>query len=254
MQKIALLQQRLKEIGQSLENSTHALALLGLGSVGTDLYRLDAYSDLDFFTIVEDGHKWRYIEHLDWLECLGPIAYCFRNTVDGYKLMYADGVFCEFAVFEAHELAHIPFPKGRLVWQRADFDANCVAPRHASAPAPSRDVVWLLGEALSNLYIGLGRYQRGERLSALTFTQQYAFQRVLDLAELAYPLAQTGQDPFVRDRRYEQRCAAMQPYLADMLGGYTRIPESALAMLAFLDAHFEVNATIKAQIIALARA
>ena len=39
------LLKRLDEIGQSLERSGHALALLGLGSVGLELDRLDSYSD-----------------------------------------------------------------------------------------------------------------------------------------------------------------------------------------------------------------
>ena len=36
-----LLLKRLDEIGQSLEQSSHALALIGLGSVGLELHRLD---------------------------------------------------------------------------------------------------------------------------------------------------------------------------------------------------------------------
>jgi lincosamide nucleotidyltransferase B/F len=43
---------RLDEIGQSLAHSGHALALIGLGSDGQELDRLDASSDLDFFVIV----------------------------------------------------------------------------------------------------------------------------------------------------------------------------------------------------------
>ena len=39
-----------------------AIALLGLGSVGSDLGRLDEHSDLDFFAIVEDGAKQRYLD------------------------------------------------------------------------------------------------------------------------------------------------------------------------------------------------
>jgi hypothetical protein len=106
---------RLDEIGQSLAQSGHGLALIGLGSVGTELARIDAYSDLDFFAIVETGYKTQYIEDLSWLSRLCPIAYSFRNTVDGYKLLYTDGIFCEFAVFEPAELSHIPFAAGRKV-------------------------------------------------------------------------------------------------------------------------------------------
>ena len=59
---------RLDAIGASLERSGHALALLGLGSVGAETARIDAYSDLDFFAIVEPGTKAHYIDNRDWLE------------------------------------------------------------------------------------------------------------------------------------------------------------------------------------------
>ena len=63
---------RLDDIGESLRRSGNALALIGLGSVGLERNRLDRYSDLDFFAIVEPGHKARYIDTLDWLESLTP--------------------------------------------------------------------------------------------------------------------------------------------------------------------------------------
>ena len=74
-----LLLKRLDEIGRSLEQSSHALALIGLGSVGLELHRLDDYSDLDFFVIVEPGYKYSYINDLEWLSNLYPVAYCFLN-------------------------------------------------------------------------------------------------------------------------------------------------------------------------------
>src|SRR5947208_13451578 len=108
MQTTQRLLQRLDAIGASLKESGHALALLGLGSVGLETERLDDYSDLDFFVIVKPGWKTRYIARLDWLSTLCSLAYVFRNTVDGYYVLFEDGLFCEFAVFEAHELSHFP--------------------------------------------------------------------------------------------------------------------------------------------------
>ena len=112
---------RLDEIGRSLERSGHALALLGLGSVGVELDRLDAYSDLDFFVIVEPGQKRAYLNSLQWLSDVQQIAFSFLNTEDGYKLLFEDGIFCEFAVFEPDELKNIPFAPGRIAWKRTDL-------------------------------------------------------------------------------------------------------------------------------------
>ena len=57
-----LLLKRLDEIAQSFAKRPHALALIGLGSIGQELDRLDDYSDLDFFAIVEDGHQQSFID------------------------------------------------------------------------------------------------------------------------------------------------------------------------------------------------
>jgi hypothetical protein len=75
----ALLLSRLDEIGASLARSGKALALIGLGSVGLELDRLDRYSALDFFAIVENGHKRELLDDLSWLGGIRPIAYSFRN-------------------------------------------------------------------------------------------------------------------------------------------------------------------------------
>jgi hypothetical protein len=75
-----------------------AVALLGVGSVGRDLERLDDHSDLDFFVIVEDGAKPRYLESIDWLEELHPVVFGFENSVDGRKALFADGLFAEYAI------------------------------------------------------------------------------------------------------------------------------------------------------------
>ena len=101
MHKRELLLRRLDEIASSLQRTDGALALLGLGSVGLETERLDEYSDLDFFVVVRDGCKAAFIESLGWLERVRPIAFAYRNTPDGHKALFDDGVFCEFAVFEA---------------------------------------------------------------------------------------------------------------------------------------------------------
>ena len=51
------LLERLNAIGQSVAGTSAGLAVLGLGSVGSEPDRLDNYSDLDFFVIVRPGCK-----------------------------------------------------------------------------------------------------------------------------------------------------------------------------------------------------
>ncbi|MBK9052061.1 MAG: hypothetical protein IPL78_14480 [Chloroflexi bacterium] len=241
---------RLDEIGQSLEKTGKALALIGLGSVGQELDRLDDYSDLDFFVIVEPGQKSHFLTNLDWLSGLAPIAYYFQNTVDGYKLLFADGVFCEFAVFEEAELAHIPFAPGRIVWKRAGVSEEIAAPVKPSSPS-THSVEWLVGELLTNLYVGMGRYRRGEKLSAFQFVQVYALGRLVDLAG-QIEMAQPGHaDIFVGERRFEQRFPELAQHLPQFGPGYEGTPAAANAILRFLDQHFPINPAIKEAILSL---
>jgi len=241
---------RLKDIGHSLDNAGHALALIGLGSVGIELERLDEYSDLDFFVIVEEGYKPRFIQNLDWLSTVSPVAYHFQNTPDGHKVLFSDGVFCEFAVFEAHELRGIPFACGRIVWKQPQVDDSICVPARPNAPS-QRDRDWLLGEALTNLYVGLCRFHRGEKLSAARLIQHHAVDRVLELAELVETEARVGRDGFANERRFELRFPEAARKLPDFMPGYESSRESARAILDYLEIHFPVNAAIAQAIRAL---
>jgi hypothetical protein len=242
------LLRRLEEIGGSLARSGQALALIGLGSVGADLDRLDVWSDLDFFAIVETGQKGRFVDNLDWLEAAGPIAFAFRNTSDGHKVLFADGVFCEMAVFEPAELVGIPFSRGRIVWKQPWVDDSLAVPARPE-PAPHvHTAEWLLGEALTNLLVGLSRFNRGERLSAMRLVQGHALDRLIELAARVEPELPGQRDPFNPERRVERRLPVLAKELPSLAQGYDRSPESALAILALLEQHFEVNAPIAAAI------
>ena len=235
---------RLDDIGQSLAQSGHALTLIGLGSVGEELHRMDEYSDLDFFVIVETGYKRRYIDDLDWLSNLAPIAYHFLNSPDGYKLLFADGIFCEFAVFELQELQGIPFAPGRIVWKREGSPDNIHRPVKETVHPAKRSKEFLVGEAITNLYVGMGRDKRGEKLSASRFIQGYAVDRLVELAEYVEAEQNVTHDIFVNERRFEARHPLVARELPAWVQGYERNRESALAILSFLEEHFEVNAAM----------
>lgn len=238
---------RLDAIGDALQASRRGLALLALGSVGVETERIDAYSDLDFFAIVQPGSKQTFLDDLSWLAA--PIDYCFMNTADGYKVLYEDGIFAEFAVFQPDELAAIPFAPGRIVWKAPGFDEALVASPLRSPAKPSREHA--LGEALTNLYIGLGRYHRGEKLAAMRLIQVHAVDQVMRLAPYIEPDRPALRDPFADERRFEQRLPGVAAHLPDFTLGYERSPESARAILSFLSEHFEVNTAIEERILAL---
>lgn len=229
----ALLLQRIDAIGRALRDSGHGLALIALGSIGRDTDRLDRFSDLDFFAVVEPGHKARYIDRLDWLAAAHPIAWHFRNTADGHKALMADGVFCEFAVFEPRELDGIPFAPGRVVWRREGIDERIAEPRKALPEGRLPDETWIVGEALSCVFVGLQRWHRGEKLSAARMVQSHAVDRLIELDALRQPAAASAAstDPFTRERRVEARQPSLAEDLPRVVPGYQRTPEAALAML-----------------------
>lgn len=232
---------RLDAIGRALEQTGRGLALIGLGSVGLELDRIDSYSDLDFFAVVEDDAKAELIGELGWLAAVAPIAYAFANSADGYKLLFADGIFCEFAVFTRAELAGATFAPGRVVWHRPDVDPSIAAPPRAAAPRPEPAEEWLVGEALTNLYVGLGRQRRGEILTAQRFIQHYAVDRCVELAARWEESGAVARDQFDPARRVERRLPGIAALLPLFVQGYGRNLESALAILVYLEAHTTVS-------------
>lgn len=248
MKTTTALLERLDAIGYALENTENAIALIGLGSVGLEIERLDQYSDLDFFVIVAEGSRQLFLSSLDWLSAVRPLAYTFRNTDDGFKALFDDGVFCEFAVFEPHDLARIPFAPGRVVWSRSDVDPEIARPQVALAQPKQQSKAWCVGEALTNLYVGMCRFARGERLSAFRFVQVYAVDRVVELVSATGAESDSAPDPFSPDRRFEQRFPSIAGVLSGFTQGYDRTPESARSILAFLEDRYDVNASIARRI------
>ena len=242
------LLQRLREIANEVSRREGALALLGLGSVGLERERLDQYSDLDFFVIVEPGYKARFIEDLDWLNAIRPVAYSFQNTVDGHKALYDDGVFCEFAVFEPEELQHIPFEQGQVEWSRDGFDPAGLVPPPRPAEFGAGDEAFLLGELLTNLYVGLARYARGERLSAFFFVQHHAVVRLISLLETWDEPADVTADDFSNERRFEQRLPQHAALISAVTPGYEDTLAAAERMLDFVETRVQPNAQISAEI------
>lgn len=235
---------RLDEIGQSLKKSEKALALLGLGSVGIELDRIDRYSDLDFFVIAKTGCKTRFLNNLDWLSNIASLAFYFQNTKDGYKALFEDGIFCEFAIFEAEELSSIPFSEGRIVWKEDGFNESVCKPT-IKIEKNTKTKEWIIGELLTNLYIGLGRYKRGEKLSATRFIQSHAVDRVLELASYIEEKSYNSVDIFSQERRFEQIYPNISKQLPKFIQGYDCCYESAIEIIKFIEKHFELNNKMK---------
>ena len=248
----SLLLQRLNDIARSLQSSGKARALLGLGSVGTEVGRLDAYSDLDFFVIAKNGMKQHLIDDLSWLSSIAPLSYHFQNTKDGHKVLFNDGIYCEFAVFEEEEMKSAVFSAGRIVWKEDDFDESLCVPSKSSAPFIPENLYWAIGEALTCIYVGLCRYARGEKLSGTRFIQSYAVDMIVSCSSYFEKEHPDFKDQFQHERRYEKRFPSIAQYLPSIIQGYERCPESALALVKMIEEFVPVNQSIKKEIISRA--
>jgi hypothetical protein len=248
----AALLARLDAIAGSLARRDHARSLIGVGSVGTEVDRLDEFSDLDFFAIVDPGHQREFIDDISWLRDVAPIAFSFQNTRDGHKVLFEDGIYAEFAVFGLDQLAHIAAPGARVVWRADDVGESDLA--FAEPTAQERpSVEFLVGEITTNLYVGLQRYRRGEKLSAMRFIQNYAIDSFIKLLGITEDPGSAHKDTFDLSRRVEQRYPAFAACLPSMAQGVERSPASALAILAALKERVDVDPAIERRILEEAR-
>jgi hypothetical protein len=237
----------LDRLGQVLADRGDAVALLGLGSVGRDLHRLDEHSDADFFVIVDDeAARDRYLAHIDWLEAAQPVVWSFENSLAGRKALLADGLFAEYAVVSLAELDTAGYPPGRIHWQRADAPAGLDVPRMPLPMTPTLE--HQVGEAITNLYVGLHRDLRGERLTATRFIQGYAVDRWVTILGLLGLGDGPQQDLFVIDRSAERRFPAELLPLADLVPGYERNADAAETLLGLLEAHVDLDPSIVAAV------
>ncbi len=252
MTKKELLKIRLMEIANSLKNSGHAQALLALGSCSGNQEMMDDQSDLDFFVIAKPGYKMHYIDNLNWLSEISSTGFYFRNTVDGYKYFYKDGVYCEFAVFEEGELKNIDLSNGSIVWKEEEFDVSEIHFNSTLHYEKKLELDWMLGELLTNLYVGLCRFHRGEKLSAYKFVQNYAVDLLLQILRTQNPESYHQADRFDPARRIEAANIIGEDQLAEFIQGYDRTPQSALEILRFVEKNININNFMKLKIEELA--
>ena len=242
---------RLDDLAAALRERGGVIALIGLGSVGTDLARLDDHSDLDFFAVVDDAAQSRFLTELDWLE-VAPVVFSFANTVHGRKVLWADGLYAEYAIFRLDELRASPYAGARVVWSREDAPAGLERAGRPVALSPEVTPEHQVGEALTNLFVGLHRELRGERLAATRLIQTHAVDRLLTFLDLTGGGVSAAQDPFAVERGAERRFPPELLPLAPMVPGYERNREATLAILDWLEARVEVPPPLASAIYELA--
>ena len=218
-----ILLNRFHDIIALNKHKEEVLALIGLGSMH-DTSRLDEFSDIDFFIIVQDEKiKQHYMNHTSWLE-VHPIIFSYIETRDGLKVIYEDGILLEFAVFTLQELKKIPFQEGTIYYKKAHIKEEDLKPIEVFQH--EKNVYKLISNCLSNLYVGLLRENRGEHVAAFLMIQVYATSHLLKLLDTDV------DDPFVVERRIEKRLALNY---SELYPGITHNKEAVKTILSYLE-------------------
>lgn len=229
------LYNRLNQLAENLNRREDCLGLLALGSCA-DIDRMDEWSDLDFFVIVDKDKQITYLNNLDWLESCAPLAYVFRNTKDGHKIMWEDGIYAEYAVFEYDQMNQIPFSKGQFIFKKMGYPLMDTP--KMDYPELSQSIDYAINEVLTNLYVGLSRYHRGETLSAFRLIQVHAIDRILSMNRSSL---HKDYDNFSLDRRVEFNHPELISFLKKSHLGYSSILESANVILEYIKTITELN-------------
>ncbi|NHM30719.1 hypothetical protein [Neobacillus terrae] len=94
---------------------------------------------------------------------------------------------------------------------------------------------------MTNLYVGLCRYARGEKLSGMKFIENHALDNILSVLNQIEKEIEYYPDIFGNERRMEKSFPEFVAKVGEMLQGYQRVPESALKILNYLEEAFPIN-------------
>ena len=232
---------RFFEYTQSLVTAcTDHISIVGLVLVGStaETERVDEWSDHDFFVITKSGEQESLRNDLSWLPNAQSIAFSFRETEHGLKVVYESGAVLEFAVFDCTELRACSINHNRLVYGGSDVAEALNVARRRLPSVGSSDDLRDFRLFLSLILIGVGRARRGEILAAGQHIRTHAGSALMKL--LTHHLPSNNQlDKLDVWRRFEfvhpevgnklANALAQQPEAAAM--ALLKIAENALAAI-----------------------
>jgi len=205
--------------------------LIMLGSSAGTHHQPDRWSDHDFWLVVKDGTEDDYHADLSWIPQIERKVLAFRETRHGWKILFDDGHVLEYAIFPLNELYMARFHHIKLLVDKTDIaerlDKMKASQDEEHEPSdPLKHVQFLL----SLLVIGMGRYHRGEQVSAMVFIKYYALEQLTTLIQALVP----PQHPqLVDDLNPNRRIEQTHPYYAEQLQALITdsIPDAANRLL-----------------------
>lgn len=233
-----------KALTASLGRRADVLGLIALGSMASDDYQPDRWSDHDFFVVARPGAQEGLRTDLSWLPDSSRIAFSYRETEHGLKVVYDNAHLLEFAVFDPDELAMARINRYRVLLDGERIGERIRAVRDqttASAGHPMTDAQHF-GQLLTIILVGTGRYRRGERLSGHHFVRFSALYHLIPMLVRHIPAERKSLldnlDPFRRfDLVYPELGAELDAILV------LPPPQAGLGLLEFAEKHLRPRVT-----------
>jgi len=182
--------------------------------------------------VTAPGAQERFRSRLDWLPNADQVVLSFRETAHGVKVVDRSAHLVEFAVFDPDELRLARVNRYRVLIDRADLADRLRGVREETLRAgPGPDDAWLLGQLLTALLVGAGRFWRGERLAGHLLVRSAALGHLLRLLERHLPPERPGT---LDDLEPYRRVETVYPALASELEAALalEVPATAAALLA----------------------
>ncbi|MCY1714371.1 nucleotidyltransferase domain-containing protein [Caproiciproducens galactitolivorans] len=201
-------------------------AVAAFGSLA-ETERFDQWSDLDFLVICDAAQKETLLSSLPKLEVIYPIDYLQIEYGGSVKLLFRDGVLCDFGIVTEQQASSFPHGEGRILWCAPSFSRDCIRKTSECAACAPRD--WM-GDALLHVFVGLLRQKRNETAAAFEEIQISAVRSLLSgmIEEGHLP----GNDPFSPLRRAEKYADGKM--LSDFMMGYSHNVEAARAIVTWV--------------------
>jgi hypothetical protein len=137
-----------------LTRDQRVIGLVALGSMAEQDYLPDRWSDHDFFVVVKSGEQEAFRVDLSWLPYFEEIAFSYRETAHGLKLVYASGHLLEFTVFDTAELQLAHINRFRVLLDRGNITQQLKKTQEATTRSVQETVsddTYLFGQFLTNL-------------------------------------------------------------------------------------------------------
>ncbi len=185
--------------------------------------RVDEWSDHDFFVITEEGEQEGLRQNLTWLPNSDSIAFSFRETEHGLKVVYNSGAVLEFAIFSCDELRSCTVNHHRLAYGNEIVKQALAQATKRLPPVVVGDDLADFRHFLSVLVIQVGRARRGE-----TITAGQGIHGTATTALLKVLTRQLPADPRLDKLDVSRRFEFVQPEIGkEIAKALTQEPEAA---------------------------